>query len=183
MFAPISPTLGSRRVLTALLCAYTEAGTIPGAPLADLLYQLVIASSYQCLWDCLRAEDLLEHVGTVEACLLTWLDDFAIPVGADSAQALPCRLGRVASLTASGISMNFSPGKSEAGQAKRQIFVENAGHIPVMLPAGHSARLVCTDHYIHLGTCRGPDRTATSDLLRRRALTQPVCQKVCTRLN
>ena len=118
MFAPISPTLGSRRVLTALLCAYTEAGTIPGAPLADLLYQLVIASSYQCLWDCLRAEDLLEHVGTVEACLLTWLDDFAIPVGADSAQALPCRLGRVASLTASGISMNFSPGKKVRGGAK-----------------------------------------------------------------
>ncbi|CAE7816813.1 unnamed protein product [Symbiodinium sp. CCMP2592] len=174
----------------------TRAGTVPGAPLADLLFQLAIAASYQCMRDCLRAEGLLVTVQGTEAVLLTWLDDFAAPVGACKPSDLPHRLSRTASITAqalstSGIAMNFAPGKSEAivivqgsgaQKVRTELFVTGQGTIPVDMPNSPQAQLVCTEHYVHLGTKRTPECSAVPDIQRRQAAANVVCTKVCTRL-
>ena len=174
----------------------TAAGTIPGAPLADLLLQLAIAPAFNSLQCCLEREGLAVCVGNAPAHLLTWLDDFAVPVTADSAEQLSGRLARTASLTAqalslTGVAMNFDVGKSEAlvqffgpgaAAAREALYIRAQGRIPVQMPAGHTEQLVCAEHYVHLGSKRNTHCDATHDIQRRKIQATAVCSQVCKRL-
>ncbi|CAE7443963.1 unnamed protein product, partial [Symbiodinium sp. CCMP2456] len=174
----------------------TQAGTIPGAPLADLLFQLTIAPAFESLQRSLHKEGLAAHVGEAEPHLLTWLDDFAVPVTAENSADLANRAARTASLTAqalalAGIEMNFGAGKSEAilqlhgpgaQAAKAEVFISRQGQIPVHLPAGRAESLVCTEKYVHLGSLRGPACSAVPDIQRRKITAASVCGHVCKRL-
>ncbi|CAE7837407.1 unnamed protein product [Symbiodinium sp. CCMP2592] len=174
----------------------TQAGTVPGAPLADLLFQFAAAPAYQTLQQCLQQEGLAVSLEGVASHALTWLDDFAVPMLSPTAHALPARLARVAALTSqalatTGVAMNFEPGKSEAvvcmcgqgsQQARQELFVAKRGRISVSLQPGEQVELVCTPRYTHLGSVRSPECNALPDIRRRRTLAADVCTKVCRRL-
>ncbi|CAE7501382.1 unnamed protein product [Symbiodinium sp. KB8] len=174
----------------------TRAGTIPGAPLADILFQIVAAPAFDCLQQCLDREDLSVSIQGCSAHLMTWLDDFAVPITADNPADLPARLSRTAALTSqalaiTGIAMNFGVGKSEAivqfhghgrEKARAQLFVQQRGKLPVSLPAGKNEQLACVDRYIHLGSCRNPECQALPDIQRRKIEAATVCKHVRQRL-
>ena len=174
----------------------TMNGTIPGAPLADLLFQLVMVDSFQCLRMSLQREDLLADIDGHSAELITWLDDVAVPVLSCRANSLDTKLQKVANLTAqafrtAGILVNFQPGKTEAvvvyhgaqSQAcRRRLFVERNGKLPVLMPDSSQVDLTCTDSYVHLGTLRCHHAKAVPDIHRRRDAALPVCRKVCQRI-
>ena len=174
----------------------TRAGTIPGAPLADILFQIVAAPAFNCLQQCMDRESLSVSVQGCPAHLMTWLDDFAVPITADNPSELPSRLSRVAALTSqalavTGIAMNFGTGKSEAivqlhGQGKEkirdQLFVQQQGRIAVYLPDGACEQLACVERYVHLGSCRNPECQALPDIQRRRIEASTVCKHVRQRL-
>ena len=174
----------------------TRAGTIPGAPLADILFQIVAAPAFNCLQQCMDREGLSVSIRESSAHLMTWLDDFAVPITADNAVDLPERLSRTAALTSqalavTGIAMNFGAGKSEAivqfhghgkEKARAQLFVQQQGRLPVGLPDGKEEQLACVDRYVHLGTCRNPECQALPDIQRRKIEASTVCKHVRQRL-
>ncbi|CAE7779683.1 unnamed protein product [Symbiodinium sp. CCMP2592] len=174
----------------------TQAGTVPGAPLADLLFQFAAAPAYQTLQQCLQQEGLAVSLDGISSHAFTWLDDFAVPMLSPTARALPARLARVAALTSqalatTGVAMNFEQGKSEAvvcmcgqgsQQAKQDLFVDKRGRVSVQLQPDEQVELVCTPRYTHLGSIRGPDCSALPDIRRRRTLAADVCNRVCRRL-
>ena len=131
----------------------TQEGTIPGSPLADLLFQVIMTVA-------LDATIALEDAGlrvcvpvprvdgawdSVASPLPTWLDDAAILLESSSAGQLTEDTANAATIAFGGlqmisIDMNFQAGKSEAvlhfaGQgskhARHQLLVEDGGLVRV----------------------------------------------------
>ena len=156
----------------------TQAGTIPGSPLADVVFQLALVRFHKNLQTRLRAQTLLVNVifagdrqgGTetevVEASTCTWVDDLAIVVASPTAAGLVPKLARVASvveqaLCSTGVQVNYTPGKTEAmyclrGSGARLVkrFWAIEQHCRVQLPLGpgQGKFLQLTSEYTHLGS-------------------------------
>ena len=109
----------------------TQAGTIPGSPLADIVFQLALVRFHHNLQCRLREQDLLvtiesfpasrarDAIVVSEASTSTWVDDLAIVVSSPTAAGLVPKLARVAtvveqSLRSTGVHVNYSPGKTAA---------------------------------------------------------------------
>ncbi|CAE7348001.1 unnamed protein product [Symbiodinium sp. CCMP2592] len=120
----------------------TQVGTVPGAPLADLLFQAIALAALQTIEELMRSERLAAaiHIGHnhVTAEPTTWLDDLALLVESSRPAELGAATARAASLAQQcllliGVRTNFEPGKTEAllvhrgrgsRAAKHAVFIE-----------------------------------------------------------
>ena len=161
---------GSDRVYT------TTAGTVPGTPLADVVYQLAVVAFHRRLQERLEEAELLVAVGGKEhgkhrsqhhSSAATWVDDIALPVSAASAAALVPKIAKIAAiaeqaLAVTGVKVNYGIGKTEAivcfrgrgaAAVRRFWMVEQNAQVEVPWGPGKGAKLVLSTEYVHLG-CR-----------------------------
>ena len=182
----------------------TQEGTIPGSPLADLLFQVVMTVAVDAMLENLAEAGLQVIVPTGKAGgdretaaspAPTWLDDAAVLLEVEAARQLPVAVSTAAciafeSLQLIGVDMNFQAGKSEAiinlagpesKAVKHQIFVEANGLIPVR--AGKSTvQLRCVQSYVHLGTTASTEDMHVGDAQRRRQLTEAMFRPLYKKL-
>ena len=175
----------------------TKAGTVPGAPLADILFQLALVTFHRRLQQRLRQAGLLVTVEIpaeggqhrqAESSTATWVDDLAIPVMTQSAAALVPSLAKVAAfaeqtLASTGVSVNYSPGKTEAmfclrGKGASSIrkfwMIERQGVVVVPFGPGkgHTLRLVSA--YVHLGCRLQANGQQLETIAHRQDIAQPI---------
>ena len=178
----------------------TSKGTIPGAPLADILFQYVLQAAVLTLDFLLRRSGLalsVQHGGhSVHAQPCSWLDDLTLLVQADDPASLADAVSQAAilahrCLSLIGIEVNYAPNKTEAllqwrgkgsQAAKERVLVNNAGLIDLGEISGTRLQLRCTDEYTHLGSVRASSATASADLSRRAALARTLYQPLRARL-
>ena len=170
----------------------TAKGTIPGSPLADLLFQFVAGASLKCL------KEHLDDIGVsavvsvdgaeVRAAPQSWLDDITLLLTSADAACLTDDIAAAMRLISQymavlGIEVNFAAGKTEtvigwhgkrSMAARHRTMVQAGGVISVDLPGGVCHRLRCVDDYVHLGNLRGYHASALADLARREQLTRDV---------
>ena len=152
-----------------------SAGTKAGDPLADLVFNLLMAAILRDLRGRLRQEKLmttvpyLDHtedgMTMVEAFDVSYVDDAALLIESDLAEDLGEKVARSAALVVDvfqdhGLVVNMSPGKTEAivewrgrgsRAAKRRIIVDNASQIEISPAKGPAQMLKVTEAYKHLG--------------------------------
>ena len=165
-------------------------GTVPGAPLADLLFQLTFAMCMSKLTGLLEEQGICARLApsrpaaAPECAHPTWMDDVALllraPCCTDVAPALVHAAGAMQSmLRTTGISMNLLPGKTEglailhgsgSRAEKHRLFAELNG----LLPFGRSNEsvLCLTDSYVHLGVLLGSQCLARKHIDRRARLAE-----------
>ena len=178
----------------------TSKGTIPGAPLADLLFQYVLHAAVSAMDFLLRRSGLAMAVthGSVraEAEPCSWLDDLTILVQSDAANSLADATIRAARLAHQclgliGIEVNYSPGKTEAllqwrgrgsKKVREQVLADNAGFLSLGELDGKCRSLKCTDNYTHLGSVRMAHAQACADLDRRADLARSVYRPLRSRI-
>ena len=171
----------------------TSAGSMPGSPLADIIYQLAMIRFQEQLRECLRAEGLQvvicasQQNQTAASEVATWVDDLAIPVEADKAQDLMPRVVRAteildACINVTGVSVNYSEGKTEAvvcfrGEHSRRErhrwMNEQGGWAPIKLRSG-DAKLRLTHKYLHLGSLVREDGCILDDIKHRLSVAKPL---------
>ena len=147
-------------------CYKTLTGTSPGAPLADVLYQLISTRFLDQVKCALEASGHLTTADNGAAAPLPgWADDYAVLLEATSADAAIRQLQEVAphifsALRQTGIELNLTKGKTEAllvlhgaGSRKlqQQIHNDHCPGIDFLLPKGQQKRLCVTRKYVHLG--------------------------------
>ena len=147
-------------------CYRTLTGTSPGAPLADVLYQLI---STRFLDQVKCALEATGHITTADngatAPMPGWADDYAVLLEAASADAAVRQLQEVvphiiSALKQTGVEMNLTKGKTEAllvlrGNGSRrlqqEIHNDHSPGIDFRLPNGQQKRLIVARKYVHLG--------------------------------
>ena len=182
----------------------TSAGTIPGSPLADVLFQAVMVIASDEMLTNLETEGMrivlhnrltTFEVQVAKAPLPTWLDDVAILLESQDASSLPLIVARATRIAHEAMQMinvhlNFQPGKTEAilhfagqgAKAVRQaVLVEQRALIPVDLEQ-ETVWLRCVPCYLHLGTTASFDGHHTEDIRRRKQLTEAAFQPLYNRL-
>ena len=186
----------------------THAGTIPGSPLADVVFQLALVRFHHNLQCRLRAQDLLVTVrspshtethacnSTHEASTSTWVDDLAVVVCSDSAAGLIPKMAKVAAvveqcLSSTGVSVNYSPGKTAAmycfrGRGARDIrkFWTIEQQSCVQLPAGpgRGKHLQLVTEYTHLGSRLQANGQQVEAIAYRLSIAKPVFAALRKRL-
>ena len=200
----LKTTLGATWFTTApanSVAQHTSAGTIPGAPLADLLFQFCLDLVLHALADHLEAEDIqarIFHDGAqlCSAAPLSWLDDLAILLQAKSSDRAATDASRATALVGQylsivGIQLNTQAGKTEAivvwhgpgSQAARyETMICQGATVPLVLPSGETGRLRCVLNYVHLGTRREADGDLRSALDHRHCEARSVYKAVKQRL-
>ena len=178
----------------------TVKGTVPGAPLADILFQYVFRAAVATIAETLSLEGLAYSIqgeaGTLTAEPTSWLDDLTLIVQAAAASELvdaTVRATRVAEqcLGMVGIQVNYAPNKTEAVMvwrgrgsraARHRALVELAGHLPIAALDASRKSLRCVDAYTHLGTVRSYQAHARADIQRRAQLARALYQPLRTRV-
>ena len=175
----------------------TKTGTMPGAPLADLIFQFAFAHFLQRARQRLRELELTFVISNLGDCPQevpspTWMDDIAVPLEAPSAETLVPRAQQLVHAVAVelaniGIQVNTSQGKSEAllhfaghgSKRQRHLWlVESNASFPVTLAANASSRMQIVSHYTHLGSAISFDRTPQLDIKRRAAAAREARRKI-----
>ena len=162
----------------------TFTGTGPGAPLADILFQLVFTRFHAAV------QSELEQMGLqcrscrhrAKAPLPGWADDLALLLEVSHASDLVPAIKRAAAcahraMAATGVTMNFQTGKSEvvpllygpgSAPVRRDLLTQRDPCIEVELCNGRSTRLHVVKEYVHLGGVFAHDASIAHDILRRR---------------
>ena len=168
---------------------HSVTGTVPGAPLADLLFQLTFT---MCMDQVTQALDEAGHCARIPSGALceascthpTWMDDVALLLHASKCEEVAPALASAAEIMRSmlrvtGISMNLLPGKTEglvmlhgAGsrEERHRLFVELNGELP--FGGSRPGRLCLTDSYVHLGVMLGSQCLARRHIERRARLAE-----------
>ena len=164
----------------------TTTGTMPGAPLADLLFQFVftrfISRVKQEVAEHALGNDVFEDGSLTELLPLpSWMDDIALPLLVQEPAALVTTAQKLVEATARhlhdiGISINTDRGKTEAmlcfqGTGSRRVrhhhLVECRSRFAVRLPTGESADIHITPTYVHLGASVTWNGSPIPDIQRR----------------
>ena len=171
-------------------------GTTPGAPLADVLFQLVFPVALRDLHDRLLHCEDFPWQGQEAAVLATWADDLSVPLHTATAAQLVTAAAAAArhtqaALSAIGLQVNFLPGKTEAlllwrGHGSRELRQQHLTAakpgIPVVLLDGSTATLTITRQYVHLGGLVRDDENQFDDISRRKRQAHAMFAKLRKRL-
>eukprot|EP00439_Symbiodinium_sp_Y106_P048541 s310_g6.t1 len=170
----------------------TRSGTIPGAPLADLAFQMSFSMALQGLQErmkeagCqaqLQAHDSLQ---TFTVPSPSWMDDLAVPIAVSMATEVVPKAAKVVEAVAQelhdmGVAINLGRGKSEllpyfAGpdhrQARLRWLCQDAATFPVALPNAEQGVVHIVPSYIHLGSVIDVTAGDAEDIARRRFLAR-----------
>ena len=172
----------------------TKCGTSPGTPLADMLYAFAQARFLRSLRQELHAEGLTVTVSATAEAAPTpaWADDVSILLGLCSAEQLLPRLATVTTRTehlsrASGVALNFDPGKTEAvccfrgpksRQVKRAALSATQPSLPVRLTDGRTASLRIVPKYAHLGSVVSFCGSSADDIRAKPRAALPVFRRL-----
>ena len=176
----------------------SQRGTVPGAPLADMLFQFCFGLFVNGLEQRLRetgeqVQRFSRDGGqSAYAPIPPWVDDLAVLVEAEQACDLPAKLrnivvSRHGMMAAIGIQTNFEAGKTEAQivlrgsgslQIRREMLVHGNAELPIVLLDGRTVRLRLVETYVHLGTLTHAHACLMPELKRRAALAEGVFRKV-----
>ena len=160
-------------------------GTVPGAPLADLLFQLTFVMCITRVTEALAATGHCARLPVAYAAQdvpcthPTWMDDVALLLQASCCTHVAPAVIHAASvmqsmLRAMGVAMNLLPGKTEGllvlhgsgSRAERhRLFVDLDGKLP--FSEAHDGVLQLTDSYVHLGVMVGAQCMARKHIDRR----------------
>ena len=186
----------------------TQAGTIPGSPLADIVFQLALVRFHRNLQYRLRAKGLLVCVNypsssdcesddeLVEASTSTWVDDLAVVVASPTAAGLIPKMAQVAaaveqSLGSTGVRVNYAPGKTAAmyclrgrgANAVRKFWaLEQQGRVQLPSGPGQGKFLQLTLEYTHLGSRLQSSGQQTAAIAHRVSIAQPIFSALRKRL-
>ena len=168
----------------------TTTGTMPGAPLADLLFEVVftrfISRVRREISEHALGNDVFEDGSMMHLLPLpSWMDDIAMPLVTKEAVTLVDTARRVVEATARhlhaiGISINTDKGKTEAmlcfqGKGSRSVrhhhLVECRSCFTVCLPRGVEAQIHITPTYVHLGANVSWNASPIPDIRRRAGMT------------
>ena len=170
----------------------SHSGTVPGAPLADILFQEIFSTAIANLRQRLSEAGVLASLRArgsphrLELPMPSWMDDLAIPIAAASAtsvvpHAQTTVIAVAAELRDIGVSMNLCAGKTElipvfSGTHSRKercrwLTTEPAS-FPVQLENGEQVRVHFTSSYVHLGSVVDTKGGDAADLQRRRVLAR-----------
>ena len=161
-------------------------GTVPGAPLADLLFVLTYTIFVDGLMHDLQAQGMACSLGTGEMMprdpLPTWMDDTAVLIQVDQPSDVPTALITATNLAKKrlaiiGIPLNLQPGKSGAIVVLHGRGAQTARHhmlieMDAKLPLGDGTHLHLSETYIHLGSSVSDKDSACGDIRRRAQLTE-----------
>ena len=169
----------------------TKTGTLPGAPLADLTFQIIFSQALQGMQDRLLELGLaaqLELSAKVSFRMPapTWMDDLAVPLVVPEAAAVVPTAAKVVEVVAQelasiGIQINMGAGKSELVpffigpqsrlEKNRWLCSENAS-FPVQLTGERTGRMTIAPTYVHLGAVIDARAGDLEDVRRRRILAR-----------
>ena len=149
----------------------TRSGTVPGAPLADLLFQLVFGQVLNRVTEEAELHGVRPHLhsnGQTACCPLpapSWMDDVAFPLISDAPTQLLQQAATLvqiveAAFSEAGVRLNFSRGKTEflpviAGKHSQQLRKQWLCSATPTFAAQISTGLVhvhLTEQYTHLGS-------------------------------
>ena len=169
----------------------THSGTVPGAPLADVLFQEVFTTALVQLRGRMADAGVLATFHTkggasFEIPSPSWMDDLSIPVVASSASRVVPNAQTIIAAVATelrdiGISMNLCAGKTElvpifAGHnsrtERRKWLTNSPASFPVVLGDGSSVQVHFASTYVHLGAVVDASGGDTEDIHRRRLLAR-----------
>ena len=171
----------------------TRTGSVPGAPLADVIYQLAMVGFHKQLREMLQEEGL--QVICCDASLnkscrssvAAWVDDLAVPLEACKASQLVPRIALAMKtidrcMQVTGVQVNYSAGKTEAvvcwrGLGARQVrhawMIEQNGWVHVEMQKGRRVKLKLNDKYVHLGALDTVDTDLPAEIKHRKSVAQP----------
>ena len=175
----------------------TRSGTVPGAPLADLLFQLVFGqvlghiseeSEHQGI------RPLLPGSGDAAAMHLpapSWMDDVAFPLISEAPDQLLQQASSLvqiveASFRAAGVRLNFTRGKTEflpiivgrhSQQLRKQWLCAAEPTFRVQTEDG-PVQIHLTERYTHLGSELDASGLDTIDITRRRHLARELLKAI-----
>ena len=180
----------------------TRSGTTPGAPLADVLFQMVFSLFVDNM-----LRDLEESLHQVvvpglqnneqnHGTLPSWLDDIAVLVKEQQAAGVAPALQEITKsayqhLGAVGTQVNFNPGKTEAviafrGHEARRYshywFVECDRRMRVQVSEHVGVELVLSDQYVHLGCLVTSENKQHAEVQRRQRLVEGIFQNLRKRV-
>ena len=174
----------------------TRSGTVPGAPLADVCFQLafskVMAQVRQAIVDEgleVRVSPTAEEESSLPRGLsvpaTSWMDDLAVPVRAAAPADLLNNAGRTlqvieAAISKIGVALNFGAGKSEflpilcgpgSRKAREDVLGRSGGTFAVKLQGG-VVQVTLTRSYVHLGSVVDTTASDLPDIRRRASLAR-----------
>ena len=180
----------------------SQAGTIPGSPVADILFQFIAHVALDAILATLEDSGLSVKLMTVNGNsieraatpLPTWLDDVAVLIESTSASNVTSEVAQATAIAFEsfqmiGVDLNFQPGKSEAivhfagqgAKAARHKTMMDDATIPVAI--GDSViSLRCVRSYIHLGTAASLSSARIDDIQRRQRLIEAIFKPLSNRL-
>ncbi|CAE7526474.1 unnamed protein product [Symbiodinium natans] len=173
----------------------TKTGTMPGAPLADLLFQYTFSIFMEKLQSQLQQHGLDVQLPPAYNCTSvaptpSWMDDVAIPVKADRADDLVDNATKTLSLASKclkeiGIRLNWARGKTElvlafrgegSKKAKTKWLCEHDSKCWVEVAGENPQEVHITDKYLHLGAMASWEGSDVHDLKYRRGLARQAFQ-------
>ena len=180
----------------------TLAGTVPGAPLADVLFQLAMTRFHSRVRVALAEANLQVQVrhpctgAPLYSSVPAWVDDIAVPVEALQAQELIPKvviaMGIVEeALRCIGVEVNFSRGKTEvlvvwrgenAKKLRQHWCIECCGRVEIPRRGKPSAWLHLVDRYVHLGSLMCSSGHVVADIRHRAAIARSSFKAVRDRL-
>ena len=176
------------------VCFQTSSGTVPGTPLADLLYQEVQTVFLDGLKKRLRQRGLIAKscYRQSEAPIPCWADDVAVLMPYCSAEDVVPNLETLVRAADhcsrdTGVRLNYDCGKTEALvffrgcrslDVRREYLSCDAPAIPVELSNGETVRVRLVQHYDHLGGRVCHSGSCLDDIKRRAGMTEAVFQRL-----
>ena len=179
-------------------CFHTSTGTVPGTPLADLLYQEVQTVFLSGLKQKLAEHDIVAKSlhGHSKAPVPCWADDVAVLLPYCTAPEVLPNLSCVAREAehcsrSTGVRLNFESGKTEAlvilrGEGslsvRRHALTSKEPAIAVVLSNGQEVQLRLVQHYDHLGGRVCHNGTCLADIQRRGRIAEGVFKRLYSTL-
>ena len=179
----------------------THAGSMPGAPLADLVFQFAFGHFMERAYERIHQLDLDLMVSAnhpqyddvkYKVPAGSWMDDIVYPISSSSAAQLIPRAQQLLKVVAEelaciGIRVNVEKGKSEAllhfcGPSSKKVrhhwLTENNAVFPVELPGQQIGHMHIVASYVHLGSLVSFDRSPVPDIRRRAGLARETRRKI-----
>ena len=177
----------------------TQSGTVPGTPLADILFAFVQARFQRNLQQELTEEGLATTFASESASLLmpSWADDVSILLPLCHATDLVDCIQKVTKAAehhsrATGIELNFDPGKTEivcavrgpgSRSVRRELLATQNPAVSVTLTSGQHVQVRLVQQYTHLGSVVSFNGSTAADVKAKPLAATPVFRRLkCTLL-
>ena len=179
--------------LNSVTAQRTASGTVPGTPLADLLFAFVQSKMLRNVEDEMEACGLnVRFANGSSSCPTGWADDIALTIRSADALCVVDDLRKATQIfeaqsRATGVLLNFGADKTAAtcvlrgrnSKRARQLFLQQTEpkvHVP--LKGGGSAELLLVEDYKHLGGIVDFSGSPEKDLKSRRRHSVSICMRL-----